>query len=86
MSARRQRPKLNGPAIAELGGSYFVNVAHVIEFGEVDVRAQVARQLGVDETSILVLRALTPRELLLVHRLRLDADTEAWARISARKR
>lgn len=71
----------HGPPIVEIGGKMYVNVAHIIERGALDPRAEVGRILGLDPERVLVLRALTPVEARLVRSLRLDADTEAWARL-----
>jgi len=79
----RGRREDRGPIFVEVAGCLYLNLAFDLEpLGE-DIRLRVARDLGATANELLLLRKLTVPEERLARRCRLDADTEAWARILA---
>ncbi len=85
MSARRSARSLlrRGPPFVEISGRLYLNIAFEIPPPSADdINAKRASRAEPSQDPI-VLRPLTAKEAKLVHELRLDADLEAWARITA---
>jgi len=80
--SRKHEPR-RGPAFVEIGSCFYLNLSFDLEpLGE-DVRNQVESLVipDVPADKLLILRELSHSEVRLLQRMRLDCDTETWARI-----
>ena len=85
VARRRSRRRDRGPPFVEIGGRLYLNAAFDLPPLGADVRVDVAPKLGSGVTvgQVMVLRLLTPAEAKVVREVRMNADVEAWAKITA---